>query len=120
MERVKGLWWAACKRAGCDEEVGRGAAQEDYLKAKGAQQKASVEREAVIFGFGEGAWLSGRGLPEGLQDSPRREERLGWSSHLGGAALMRCFGGEVMAIAADQMWEGNGGRKVTQRYSSRG
>lgn len=65
----------------------------------------------MIFGFGEGAWLSGRGLPEGPQDSPRREERLGQSSHLGGAALMRCFGGEVMAIAADQMWGGEWGEE---------
>lgn len=65
----------------------------------------------MIFGFGEGAWLSGRGLPEGPQDSPRREERLGQSSHLGGTALMRCFGGEVMVIAADQMWGGEWGEE---------
>lgn len=50
-----------------------------YLKAKGTQKSLGQGRDLVRFGLGDGAWLSGRGLPgrgqSGVEGSQPSEGR---------------------------------------------
>lgn len=76
------------------------------------------------FGFEEGAWLLSRELleggPSGAEVSypgPTQKGRMPGTEQPAGRGRT----GEVLAVVADQMWGGNGGRrKVTPRCSSSG